>query len=223
MKKCLWIFLSFCMVYCSSSTKKVESNEKKILIETGDIIVDGANLQIPLTITCVENFKTVTIQVGEHVKSLTCGENGKVAYVHLLPKETMKEKREKRKDYVFRGRVFHEEDKKKTLAQTLVILSYRDFQAKLEINQNMTTMKNLDGVFSDVHAHGQCADGSTVEIEIFDDGRGISLEEESMQCSETGFSFASRRPGGVKKGMRLLIRQIKNDKALASYEVVLFN
>ena len=223
MKKIVFLFLCFLFAQCSSAPQKVASDERKIDIQTGDVVIDGDNLQIPLTITCIEGFKTVSLQVADVVKTLTCDASGKVAYTHLLPKEKMKENREKKKDYVFRGRVYHEEDKKKTLAQALVIVSYRDFQAKLEINQAMTTIKNLDGVFSDVYAHGQCAEGSKIEIEVFDDGRGLSLEEESMPCSETGFSFSSRRPGGVKKGMRLLIRQIKDDKALSSYEVVLFN
>ena len=223
MKQCLWFIIGLVMVQCSSAPKKETGDERKIVVQTGDVLIEGANLQIPLTISCVDGYKSVVIEVAEEVKTLPCDENGKVAYVHLLPKETMKEKREKKKDYVFRGRLYHGEDKKKTLAQTLVIVSYRDFQAKLEINQSMVTVKNLDGIFSDVYAHGQCAEGSTMEIEVFDDGRGLSLEEETKACSETGFSFSSRRPGGVKKGMRLLIRQIKNDKALSSYEVVLFN
>ncbi len=223
MKQCLWLLIGVMMVHCSSAPKKEASEERKIVVQTGDVVIEGANLQIPLTISCIEGYKALVIQVGDELKTLPCDENGKVAYVHLLSKEAMKEKREKKKDYVFRGRIYHEEDKKKTLAQALVIVSYRDFQAKLEINQTMTTIKNLDGIFSDVYAHGQCAEGSTMEIEVFDDGRGLSLEEETMPCAETGFSFSSRRPGSVKKGMRLLIRQIKNDKALSSYEVVLFN
>jgi hypothetical protein len=223
MKKCLWLLVGLLLAQCSSAPKKEVVGERKIVVQTGDVLIEGANLQIPLTISCIEGYKSVVIQVGDEVKTLPCDGNGKVSYVHLLPKEMMKEKREKKKDYVFRGRIYHDEDKKKTLAQTLVIVSYRDFQAKLEINQSMVTVKNLEGTFSDVYAHGQCAEGSTMEIEVFDDGRGLSLEEETMPCSETGFSFSSRRPGGVKKGMRLLIRQIKNDKALSSYEVVLFN
>jgi hypothetical protein len=217
-----FIYIGFLTIQCSSAPK-ANLDERKIVVESGDVVIDGANLQIPFTISCIEGFKTVTVQVGDETKMLDCDTNGKVAYVHLFPKEKMKENREKKKDYVFRGRIFHPEDKKKTLTQSLVIVSHRDFQAKLEINQTMTTMNNMDGVFSDVYAHGQCAEGSTMEIEIFDDARGVSLEEETLACSETGFSFSSRRPGGVKKGMRLLIRQIKNDKALSSYEVVLFN
>ena len=223
MKKFLWLLIGVVMVQCSSAAKKEVDEERKIVVQTGDVVIDGANLQIPLTISCIEGYESVVVQVNDILKSMPCDENGRVAYMHLLPKEAMKEKREKKKDYVFRGRIYHEKDKKKTLTQTLLILSYRDFQAKLEINQTMTTIKNLDGVFSDVYAHGQCAEGSTIEVEVFDDSRGLSLEEETLPCSETGFSFSSRRPGGVKKGMRLLIRQIKNEKALSSYEVVLFN
>ncbi len=215
--------LSFLCVHCASTAKKINDDERKIVIQTGDVVVEGANLQIPLAITCIEGYKSVVVQIGDSSKTLPCDENGKVAYVHLLPKDKMKENREKKKDYVFRARISHEENKKNTLAQSLVIVSYRDFQAKLEISQNNTTIKNLEGVFSDVFAHGQCAEGSKIEIEVFDDSRGLSLEEEAMDCSETGFSFHSRRPGGMRKGMRLLIRQIKDDKALSSYEVVLFN
>jgi hypothetical protein len=49
------------------------------------------------------------------------------------------------------------------------------------------------------------------------------MEEEKLECSETGFSWFSRRPGAMKKGMRLLIRQVKGEKPVSSYEVVLFN
>ncbi len=218
-----WFIITLVISQCASAPKKIASDERKIVVQTGDVVIEGANLQIPLTISCIEGFESVAVQVGDDIQTLPCDAGGKAAYVHLLAKDKMKENREKKKDYVFRGRVFHEADKKQTLTQNLVIVSYRDFQAKLEINQTMTTIKTTDGVFSDVYAHGQCAEGSKVEIEVFDDGRGISLEEESMQCSETGFSYSTRRPGGIRKGMRLLIRQIKDDKALSSYEVVLFN
>ena len=135
----------------------------------------------------------------------------------------MKERREKKKDYVLRARVYHDGKKERTLTQILIVVSYKDHQAKLEVHQGMAAMKNMDGTFSDLLAHGQCSEGSTMEFEVFDDSRGISLEEDSVPCGETGFSFATRRHGKMKKGMRLLIRQIRNEKAISSYEVVLFN
>ncbi|MBY0384888.1 hypothetical protein K2X05_06990 [bacterium] len=213
----------FC-ISCSSSPQKSSSSEElKIIIHTGDVIVEGPNIQIPLKISCVEGYKSAVVQIGDMYKTFECGSTGKFEYIHMFPKEQMKENREKKKDYVLRIRVFHEEKKDKTLTQSLVIVSYKDYQAKLEVNQGIMTMKNMDGVFSDLEAHGQCVEGSTVELEVFDDFRGVSLEEDTIACGETGFHFATRKPGVMKKGMRLLIRQMKNEKAISSYEVVLFN
>lgn len=163
------------------------------------------------------------LQIGDLYKTFECGKQQSFEYVHSFPKELMKENRLKKKNYVLRVRAFHEDKKDQTLTQSLVIISYKDYQAKLEVHQGIVAMKNMDGVFSDLLAHGQCSEGSTVELEVFDDVRGVSLEEDSIPCSETGFSFATRRPGTMKKGMRLLIRQMKGEKALSSYEVVLFN
>lgn len=225
MKKFYFLFLSFVFcINCSSPQKNTTSSEElKIVIDAGDVIVEGPHIQIPLKISCVEGYKSAVVQIGDMYKTFECGKTGKFEYIHMFPKEQMKENREKKKDYVLRIRVFHEEKKDKTLTQSLVIVSYKDFQAKLEVNQGIMMMKNMDGVFSDLEAHGQCVEGSTVELEVFDDFRGVSLEEDTIPCGETGFSFATRKPGVMKKGMRLLIRQMKNEKAISSYEVVLFN
>jgi hypothetical protein len=212
----------FC-VSCVSNSKKIDSDELRISIATGDVLVEGSQIQVPMKISCIEGYKSAVLQIGDMYKTFECTEKRQFEYIHLFPKEQMKENREKKKDYVLRVRAFHEESKEKTLTQSLVIISHKDFQAKLEVNQGLVTMKDMDGIFSDLVAHGQCAEGSTVEFEIFDDWRGVSLEEDSVACSETGFTFATRRPGKMKKGMRLLIRQMKNEKAISSYEVVLFN
>ncbi len=216
-------FISLTYLACSSSPQKKSGEELKITIETKAVIIDGGQLQVPLKITCIEGYKSAVLQIGDMYKTFECGPTQQFEYIHTITKEQMKENRSKKKDYVLRTRVFHEEKKDKTLTQSLVILSHKDFQGKLEVNQGLITMKNMDGVFSDLVAHGQCSEGSTVELEVFDDWRGVSLEEDSIPCGETGFTFATRRPGVMKKGMRLLIRQIKNEKAIASYEVVLFN
>lgn len=213
---------AFC-VSCSSTDKKEKSDEMKIVIRASDVVVEGGQVQIPLLVSCIEGFKAATLQIGEMTQSFACTEKSQFEYTHSFSKELMKENREKKKDYVLRVRSFHEESKDKTLTQSLLIISHKDFQTKLEVNQSLVTIKNMDGVFSDLVAHGQCVEGSTVELEIFDDLRGVSMEEDSVACGETGFNFATRRPGRMKKGMRLLIRQMKNDKAISSYEVVLFN
>lgn len=215
--------ISFVYLACSSSPQKKSGEERRIAIETKAVVVDGGQLQVPIKVTCIEGYKTAAVVIGDMQKTFECGPHQQFEYVHTITKEQMKENRSKKKDYVLRTRVFHENAKDKTLTQSLVILSYKDFQGKLEVNQGLVTMKNMDGLFSDLVAHGQCSEGSTVELEVFDDWRGVSLEEDSIPCGETGFTFATRRPGVMKKGMRLLIRQIKNDKAVASYEVVLFN
>lgn len=217
------VLISLTYVACSSSPQQKTGEEKRIAIETKAVIVDGGQLQVPLKITCIEGYKTAVLQVGDIQKNFECGPQRQFEYIHTITKEQMKENRAKKKDYVMRTRVYHEDAKDKTLTQSLVILSHKDFQGKLEVNQGLVTMKNMDGVFSDLVAHGQCSEGSTVELEVFDDWRGVSLEEDTIPCGETGFTFATRRPGVMKKGMRLLIRQIKNGKATASYEVVLFS
>ena len=208
---------------CSSTAKKNSPEELKILIDTKAVVVEESQLQLPLKVTCIEGYKTAVLQIGDVYKNFECGQSRQFEYVHLITKEEMKENRLKKKDYVLRTRVFHEEQKSKTLSQSLVILSNKDFQSKLEVNQAIVTMKNMDGIFSDLTAHGQCSEGSTVELEVFDDWRGVSLEEDSQPCGETGFTFGTRRPGVMKKGMRLLIRQMKDEKPISSYEVVLFN
>ncbi len=223
MKKYFALFCICSLVVNCSTSKKVDSDELKIIVDVGDVQVDGTMIQIPMNVKCVEGAKTTTLQIGELTKTFPCGETQSFEYMHSFPKEEMKERRAKKSNYVLRARFFHEEKKDKTLTQVLVVVSYKDYQAKLEVHQGMTSMKNMDGTFSDLLAHGQCSEGSTVELEVFDDARGVSLEEDSTPCSETGFSFATRRPGKMKKGMRLLIRQIKDEKAIASYEVVLFN
>lgn len=222
MKIIFYFFISLFIFSCAS-TRKSNSNELKISIQTGDVFVDAGQVQIPLKVTCIDGYKSAVLQIGDMYKTFDCGAEKRFEYIHMIPKEQMKENREKKKDYILRVRAFHEEKKEKTLSQSLVIVSYKDFQGKLEVNQALVTMKDMDGVFSDLVAHGQCVEGSTVELEVFDDWRGVSLEEDSIPCGETGFTFSTRRPGGMKKGMRLLIRQLKNDKAVASYEVVLFN
>jgi len=226
MKKLIFVAASALFALSCSHAAKTKSEtspqDRKISIETSDVVVDDKELQVPIKVRCIEGYKTAVLQIGDMYKAFPC-ENGGFSYTHKFSTDVLKENRKKRKDYVLRIRAFHEEKKDQTLSQLLVILSYKDFQSKLVINQALVTMENMDGIFSDLMAHGQCAKDSTVEVEIFDDWRGVSMEEESLACSETGFAYFSRRPGAMKKGMRLLIRQLKGDKPLASYEVVLFN
>lgn len=223
MKK-IFLSLSFIFVVTGCSTsQKATTEELKIVIDVGDVLVEGANIQIPLKVSCIEGYNSAALQIGDFYKTFECGKEQEFNYVHTFPKDLMKENRQKKKNYVLRVRAFHENKKEQTLTQSLVIISYKDYQSKLEVHQGIVTMKNMDGVFSDLLAHGQCSEGSVVELEVFDDARGVSLEEDSIPCGETGFSFATRRPGTMKKGMRLLIRQMKGEKAVSSYEVVLFN
>lgn len=223
MKNTILVLSLLASLTSCSTSPKATSDELKIVIDVGDVFVDAGNIQIPLKVSCVEGSKTAALQIGDLYKTFDCGKQQAFEYTHSFPKELMKENREKKKNYVLRVRAFHEDKKDQTLTQSLVIISYKDYQSKLEVHQGIVTMKNMDGVFSDLLAHGQCSEGSTVELEVFDDARGVSLEEDSIPCSETGFSFVTRRPGTMKKGMRLLIRQMKGEKALSSYEVVLFN
>lgn len=223
MKKLLVIFASVAAISCSHKAAKTEQGkDKKILIEVSDVQVGEKELQIPLKVRCIPGFASATLQIGDFYKAFAC-DNGGFQYTHLLPTATLKENRKKKKDYVLRIRGFHEEKKGETLTQSLVVISNKDFQSKLVINQSLVTMEKMDGVFSDLNAYGQCKTGSTVEVEIFDDWRGVSLEEETIACSETGFAYNSRRPGTMKRGMRLLIREMKGEKPIASFEVVLFN
>ncbi len=219
------IFVAVLLSACSQAPKsKNEENpqDKKITIETGDVIVEPQELQIPIRVKCLEGNKNAILQIGDMYKAFPC-EQGVFNYTHKLATSVLKENRVKRKDYVLRVRAFHEDKKSQTLSQLLVILSYKDFQSKLVINQSLVSIENMEGLFSDLTAHGQCAKDTNVEIEIFDDWRGVSMEEEKLECTDTGFVYFTRRPGAMKKGMRLLIRQVKGDKPIASYEVVLFN
>ncbi len=198
------------------------ANDKKIYLETQDIVLSDSDATLPVRVRCVEGQDTVVIQFGTDYKGFKC-EAGRVNYMHKFPMSELRKSREKKKDHVVRIRAFHSDSKDKTLAQLLVIVSYKDYQTKLVVNQNLLTIDRMDGTFSDLSAHGQCVENSNVEIEVYDDWRGVSLEEETIPCSETGFAYFSRKPGAVKKGMRLLIRQKRGDRAVASYEVVLFN
>ncbi len=212
-------------VSCSHPAKsKAEGSpqDHKLSIETSDVVVEEKELQVPIKVRCLDGYKTAVLQIGDMYKSFEC-KDGSFNYTHKFSTDVLKENRKKKKDYILRIRAFHEEKKEQTLSQLLVILSYKDFQSKLVINQALVTIENMDGIFSDLTAHGQCGRDSTVEVEIFDDWRGVSMEEEKIECTDTGFSYFSRRPGAMKKGMRLLIRQLKSDKPIASYEVVLFN
>jgi hypothetical protein len=230
MKKIFLLIVMCALSACSSTTKtteappdaEVSTNDKKIYIETEDIILDGNNATLPIQVRCISGKESVVIQIGDSYKAFKCG-IGTVNYNYKFPVSELKKKRDKKKDYIVRIRSFHGDDKDKTLSQALVIVSYKDYQTKLVINQNVLTIEGMDGMFSDLSAHGQCVQGSTVDVEVYDDWRGVSLEEESMPCGETGFAYFSRKPGAVKKGMRLLIRQKKGKRAIASYEVVLFN
>lgn len=211
---------------CSSQAQKPKSDgspqDRKISIETSDVIVDAKELQVPIKVRCLDGYKSAVIQIGDMYKAFPC-ENGSFNYTHKFSTDVLKENRKKKKDYILRIRAFHEDKKNQTLSQLLVILSYKDFQSKLVINQSLVTIENMEGIFSDLTARGQCGNDSTVEVEIFDDWRGVSMEEEKFECTDTGFAYFSRRPGTMKKGMRLLIRQMKAEKPIASYEVVLFN
>jgi len=211
---------------CSGAPAKVAVAENpqdhKISIETSDVVVEEKELQVPMRVRCLDGYKTAVLQIGDMYKAFSC-DKGAFTYTHKFSTDVLKENRQKRKDYILRIRAFHEEKKEQTLSQLLVILSYKDFQSKLVINQSLVTIEKMDGIFSDLMAHGQCAKDSTVEVEIFDDWRGVSMEEEKLECTDTGFAYFSRRPGAMKKGMRLLIRQVKGEKPIASYEVVLFN
>lgn len=205
-----------------TATAEASSKDRKIAVETEDVQVEKGTISLPIKVRCIEGYKTAVLQIGDMYKAFQCG-TGLFSYIHKFPVDVLKENRKKRKDYVLRIRAFHEEQKDRTLGQLLVIISYKDFQSKLVIAQSLVTIDSMDGVFSDLAAHGQCMQGGQMEIEIYDDWRGVSLEEETIPCSETGFAYFSRRPGLMKKGMRLLIRQTKNEKPLSSYEVVLFN
>jgi hypothetical protein len=228
MKKLISVVTALLVLSCSHSSKTASDGadgspqDHKISIETSDVVIEGKELQVPIKVRCLENYKTAVLQIGDMYKAFQC-ENGGFNYTYKFSTDVLKENRKKRKDYILRIRAFHEEKKANTLSQLLVVLSYKDFQSKLVINQALVTIENMDGLFSDLMAHGQCPEGSRVEVEIFDDWRGVSMEEETIPCSESGFAYFSRRPGLMKKGMRLLIRQIKGEKAVASYEVVLFN
>lgn len=215
---------------CSSSKKasddmdsaQASAKDRKIYLETDDVVIDGQTATLPIRLRCIDGKESVVIQIGDSYKAFKC-EEGRVSYNYKFPVSDLKKQREKKKDYVVRVRSFHSDDKDKTLSQLLAIISYKDYQTKLIINQNMLTIEGMEGIFSDLSSHGQCVQGSNVEVEVYDDWRGVSLEEENIPCGEAGFAFFSRKPGAVKKGMRLLIRQKKGDRAVASYEVVLFN
>lgn len=234
MKTLLIVLSAFVLASCSSTTTapgvtneigvnaEQSVNDRKIYLETQDIVLSEGEATLPVRIRCVDGQETVVIQFASDYKAFKC-ENGRVSYNHKFPMSDLKKSRDKKKDHVIRIRAFHSDSKDKTLAQLLVIVSYKDYQTKLVINQNLLTIDRMDGTFSDLSAHGQCVEGSNVEIEVYDDWRGVSLEEETIPCAETGFAYFSRKPGAVKKGMRLLIRQKKGDRAVASYEVVLFN
>lgn len=222
------------MVSCASTDENIKPNEigkdgevsdvhdRKIYLETQDIVLEDGNALLPVRVKCVDGYESVVIQFGDDYKAFKC-EKGRVNYTHKFPISELKKSRDKKKDHVIRVRAFHSDKKDTTLAQLLVIVSYKDYQTKLVINQNLLTIDRMDGTFSDLSAHGQCMEGTNIEIEVYDDWRGISLEEQNIPCSEAGFAFFTRKPGVVKKGMRLLIRQKRGDKAVASYEVVLFN
>jgi hypothetical protein len=223
MKKLLMICTALAFVSCSHNGKDAGlSKDKKIIIEAMDVQIDGPNLKIPIKVRCIEGYTSATLQIGDVYKTLVC-ENGGFNYMHSIPTKALRGNRSKKKDYVLRIRGFHEEKKSETLTQSLIIISNKDFQSKLVINQSLVMIEKMGGIFSDLHAYGQCKSGSTVEVEIFDDWRGVSLEEESIPCSETGFNYVSRRPGTMKKGMRLLIREMKGKRPVSSFEVLLFN
>lgn len=234
MKTLLFALFAVSLASCSSTSDSAtpvndigvdaeqSANDRKIHLETQDIVLSDGTATLPVRIRCIDGQETVVIQFGSDYKALKC-ESGRVNYMHKFPISELKKSRDKKKDHVVRIRAFHSDSKDKTLAQLLVIVSYKDYQTKLVINQNILTIDRMDGIFSDLSAHGQCVQDSNVEIEVYDDWRGVSLEEETIPCSETGFAYFSRKPGTVKKGMRLLIRQKKGDRAVASYEVVLFN
>lgn len=232
MKTLLSVFAALLLVSCSSTQDpkpneigkdgEASTNDRKIYLETQDIVLEDGNASLPIRIRCVDGFDSVVIQFGDNYKAFKC-EGGRVNYTHKFPISDLKKSRDAKKDHVVRIRAFHADKKDKTLAQLLVIVSYKDYQTKLVINQNLLTIDRMDGIFSDLSAHGQCVEDSKVDIEVYDDFRGVSLEEQSIPCSEAGFAFFTRKPGTVKKGMRLLIRQKRGEKAVASYEVVLFN
>lgn len=234
MKILITLLTAVLFVSCSSTEEKEtqteigksaeasDVNDRKIYLETQDIVLEDGNAILPLRVRCVEGYESVVIQFGDNYKAFKC-DKGRVNYTHKFPISELKKSRDKKKDHVVRVRAFHTDKKDTTLAQLLVIVSYKDYQTKLVINQNLLTIDRMEGTFSDLGAHGQCVEGSHIEIEVYDDWRGISLEEQNLPCSEAGFAFFTRKPGVVKKGMRLLIRQKRGDKAVASYEVVLFN
>jgi hypothetical protein len=234
MKILISIITAILFVSCASTSDKTSKseigksadasdvNDRKIYLETRDIVLEDGTATLPLSVKCVEGFESVVVQFGDNYKAFKC-DKGRVNYNHKFPISELKQSRDKKKDHVVRIRAFHADKKDTTLAQLLVIVSYKDYQTKLVINQNLLTIDRMEGTFSDLGAHGQCVEGSNIEIEVYDDWRGISLEEQNLPCSEAGFAFFTRKPGVVKKGMRLLIRQKRGDKAVASYEVVLFN
>lgn len=221
MKKLLVILAALSFVGCAQKADKA-NKEKKIQIDVMDVQVEEKSLNIPLRVRCIDGYKSGVLQIGDVYKTINC-EAGSFGFVHTIPLQTLKDNRKKKKDYVLRIRAFHEEKKSETLSQSLVILSNKDFQARLVINQSIADVPELKGTFSDLLAYGQCKQDSVVEVEIFDDFRGVSLEEETLKCGETGFSYSSRRPGRMKPGMRLLIREMKAEKPVSSFEVVLFN
>lgn len=224
MKYLAIVIATFGLISCSSSKKKEVAKDIKVEIRTDDVMVSGGIIKIPIAVKCIPGNKEAVLQLGNFYKTFPCEEEaGGFKFVHEFPSSKLKKNREKRKDYVLRIRAYHPDKKKETLSQSLVVISYKDYQSKLVINQSILQMKDMEGVFSDLMVYGQCRQGSRIEVEVFDDWRGVSLEEEVLNCGEAGFNYYTRRPGQMRKGTRLLIREMIEKKPLASYEVVLFH
>lgn len=209
---------------CSSKQEKADADRKDLKVEimSEDVRVSGGEIEVEMKVKCLPGETEAILQIGNFYKTFPCQEAGMFSYIHKFPTSRLKKNRDKRKDYVLRVRAYHPNRKKDTLAQSLIVISYKDFQSKLVINQALLTVKEMKGLFSDLSVYGQCRQGSKMEVELYDDIRGVTLEEDNLTCGEAGFSFYTRRPGRMKKGTRLLLRETIGDKPLASYEVVLF-
>lgn len=222
---CIAVLSVSCSSLSSKSEKKIKNDvpeDRKITLDVEDLVLDDGMAVLPIKITCIPGQESVALETKGENQFLKC-EAGKVQYTHKFPISDLKASRAAKKDHVIRLRSYKSDEKDKTMAQTLVVVSYKDYQTKLVIHQNLLTINGMDGIFSDLSAHGQCIEDSNIEVEVFDEGRGVSLEDAELPCGEAGFHFFTRKPGVVKKGMRLLIRQKKGDKAVASYEVKLFS
>lgn len=212
------------LIIASCASKKKSGDDLKVSIETEGTQITDNKVFVPIKVECLPGKTQAILQIGRSFKPFECEEEtGGFSYTYKMPKKRLVNSRKEKRDFILRIRAYHPKEKDETLSQSLVVVSYKDYQTKLVINQSYLRMKDVKGRFTDVSVFGQCRQGSRVEAELFDDKRGLSLEEESLDCGEAGFIYSTRRPGVLRKGTRLLIREFMEQRPLASYEVVLFN